>query len=174
MRKQFDALLVLLVVLAAVPALAADRGHDFPRANQGVLPFAPERRDDPRAQPEIEYREGRANGSPTWSATTGTATTRRATSDTGSNSRSRTVASQRAVPRHRYEVVRIDRTLHRFWFPDGFFFDIAGLGLADLRRLVLGLRRRLRDLRRRGPRRLVPASTTSTRAPMSNVRYLGM
>jgi len=90
-----------------------------------VLPFAPERRDDPRAQPEIEYREGRANGSPHvernhWYGHDAPGDLRYRLEQPFAHGR-----FTASGPEHRYEVVRIDRTLHRFWFPDGFFFDIA-------------------------------------------------
>jgi hypothetical protein len=67
MKKPFPAMLCLFVFLAGLPAFAerGDRGHDFPRANQGQLPLPPERRIDPQALPEVEYGEGdRTNNTP--------------------------------------------------------------------------------------------------------------
>ena len=67
MDKQLVAMLGLIVFIAGAPAVAqrVERGRDFPRANQGQLPLAPERRIDPQAQPEVEFREGnRTNSTP--------------------------------------------------------------------------------------------------------------
>jgi len=59
MDKQLVAMLGLILFIAGAPAVAqrVERGRDFPRANQGQLPLAPERRIDPQAQPEVEFRE---------------------------------------------------------------------------------------------------------------------
>ena len=100
MRKQLVAMLGLFDLLAAAPAIAqrGDRGHDFPRANQGQLPLPPEQRIDPQAPGDVRYRVERP------------------------------FAHGRFVsvgPAHRFAVIRIDRDRHRFWFPGGFLFDVA-------------------------------------------------
>jgi len=126
MRKQISVVLILWVCLAGIPALA-QRGdyHDFPRANQGQMPPAPERR-ELGAQPEVEYREhDRINGTPHvernhWYG-----------HDAPNDLRYRLERPfehgrfEEFGPEHRFGVVRIDRDRHRFWFRDGFLFDVA-------------------------------------------------
>jgi len=128
MRKQFVVMLGLFGLLAAVPAIAQrdERGHDFPRANQGQLPLPPERRIDPQTVPEVEIHEGnRVNGTPHvernhWYGHDAPGDVRYRLERPFAPGRFANVG-----PAHRFAVVRIDRDRHRFWFPGGFFFDVA-------------------------------------------------
>jgi hypothetical protein len=127
MRKQFCAVLSLLVLASTVPALAApgERGHDWPRANQGQIPIAPERR-DPRAEPEAERRDfDRWNNSPHvegnhWYGHDAPGDARYRLERPFARGR-----FEHFGPTSRYGVVKIDRNLHRFWFGGGFFFEVA-------------------------------------------------
>jgi hypothetical protein len=127
MRKQLLIMLGLFLLLSALPAFAErGGGHDSPRANQGVVPLPPERRLDPQAQPEVEYREGnRTNNTPHVERN------RWCGHDAPGDPRYRIERPfergrfERVGPAHRYGVVRFDRNLHRFWFVGGYFFDVA-------------------------------------------------
>ena len=126
MRKQISVVLSLWVCLAAIPALAQRGDHpDFPRANHGQLPPAPERR-ELGAQPEVEYREhDRINGTPHvernhWYGHDAPSDLRYRIERPFEHGRFAEFG-----PEHRFGVVRIDRDRHRFWLRDGFFFDVA-------------------------------------------------
>ena len=128
MRKRVCAVLGLLVVMCAAPAFGelGEHGRDWPRANRGLIPIAPERRNDPRAEPEIEIREGnRTNSTPHvernhWYG-----------HDAPGDPRYRLERPfapgrfEHFGPSFRYGVTRIDPALHRFWFAGGGFFEIA-------------------------------------------------
>jgi len=96
-----------------------------PRANQGRIPAPPPKR-EPSAKPETERREGgRVNNTPHvandhWYG------------HDKPNDKRYVMAHpfehghfEHFGPSYRYNVVRIDPNLHRFWLPGGFFFDIA-------------------------------------------------
>jgi len=70
-------------------------GPNTPRANQGHVPVPPPQHES-HAKPEPEHRpNGKING------------------------------SQHLTNDHWHGHVRIDRDHHRFWFPGGFYFEVA-------------------------------------------------
>ena len=124
MSRQLSAVLGLVLFLAALPAFAerGARGQDFPRANQGQIPFPPERRIDPLAKPEVEYREGeRVDSMPHverghWYGHDAPGDRRYRLARPFEHGRFEHVG-----PGYRYAVVRIDRDHHRFWFAESHF-----------------------------------------------------
>ena len=102
-----------------------ERGENAPRANQGRIPAAPQRR-EPHAAPEPERREGgRSNNLPHvnhdhWYG-----------HDKPNDKRYRLGHPfehghfEHFGPTYRYRVERFDRERHIFWFPGGFSFQIA-------------------------------------------------
>jgi hypothetical protein len=99
--------------------------QDQPRANRGRIPAPPVRR-APTAEPESEHREGgRMNNMPHvtndhWYG-----------HDRPNDARYHLDRPflhghfQHVGPAYRYNIVRIDVALHRFWLPGGYFFEIA-------------------------------------------------
>jgi hypothetical protein len=97
--------------------------HNQPRANQGRIPTPPPPR-APRAKPEPERREGRVNNTPHvsndhWYG-----------HDKPNDKRYRLDHPfehgrfEHFGPSYRYNIIRIDPNLHRFWLPSGYFFEI--------------------------------------------------
>jgi len=126
-------LFLILIVALAAPTVHAQRERaarpNTPRANQGHVPPAPPPtpRTRPAAPPLVERDgNGRINGTPhvnhdRWYGRDGLNDARyRAVRNPVQRGR-----FTRFGPGYRYDIVRIDRGLHRFWLPDGFFFDIA-------------------------------------------------
>ena len=127
-------ILILIAVLAlAAPTMQAQREHaaqpNTPRANQGHVPPAPPKVPPakPAAPPPFERdHDGRINGTPHvnhdhWYG-----------NDRPNDPRYRPVHPPaprgrfvRFGPGYRYDIIRIDRGLHRVWVPGGFFFQIA-------------------------------------------------
>jgi len=122
-----------LVLLLAFPAFAqrAEEHHEeheqnVPRANQGRIPPAPPKREDPHAKPEPQRHEnGRVNNTQHvdkdhWYG-----------HDSPNDKRYHFDHPfehghfEHFGPTYRYRVERIDVAHHRFWFPGGFFFDVA-------------------------------------------------
>jgi hypothetical protein len=103
------------------PAPAANQ----PRANQGHIPEAPPQR-APRAKPEVERRPtGHINSTPhvnnnTWYGHAKPNDARFHLDHPWEHGRFEHIG-----PSYRYNIVRIDPNLHRFWLPNGYYFDIA-------------------------------------------------
>jgi hypothetical protein len=142
--KKRVALVVVVAWVLTLPALAqrpeeehgsgAPRGgemqrpaapeHNAPRANQGHVPAAPAKR-PPTAMPEVERKApGRMNNTPH------VANDHWYGHDRPMDPRYRQAHPfehghfEHVGPSFRYNVVRIDLNLHRFWLPGGFFFDV--------------------------------------------------
>jgi hypothetical protein len=96
-----------------------------PRANQGHIPEAPGKR-APRTKPEVERKPtGHINSTPhvnnnTWYGRPRPNDPRYHLDHPFEHGR-----FEHFGPSYRYSVVRIDPNLHRFWLPDGYYFDIA-------------------------------------------------
>jgi len=110
----------------APPAHAAPPSHNPPRANGGRIPPAP----TPRANPG-EGREAE-HVTPQHTNDTPHVSNNHFYGHEAPNDPRFHLAQPFAHghfahfgPSYRYNVLRIDRNLHRFWFPGGFFFDIA-------------------------------------------------
>lgn len=121
----------LLALALVLPAGAQAARHDSrpknpPRANQGHIPPAPSRRAPAAAAPSSERMEGgRVNSMPhvnhdQWFG-----------HDRADDPRYHIAQPftrghfAKVGPSFRYEVVRVDRNLHRLWIPGGSMFDIA-------------------------------------------------
>ena len=133
MNTRLTLTMALLVALPAFSQRAGEtqrpsepqRSAQSPRANQGRIPAPPPQR-AATAQPEPERKEGgRVNSMPHvsndhWYG-----------HDTPNDKRyhlDRPFAHGRFAhsgPSYRYNIVRIDLKLHRFWLPGGFFFEIC-------------------------------------------------
>jgi hypothetical protein len=97
-----------------------------PRANEGRIPPAPAPRANPSAPPVVEHDgQGRTNGTPHvnnnhWYG-----------HDQPNDSRYKLQHPfehghfPKFGPSYRYSILRVDRIHHRFWFPGGYFFDVA-------------------------------------------------
>jgi hypothetical protein len=134
-------LALAIALFATVPAFAQhnepkhdDQRHEQdkhrdknpPRANGGHLPPAPQARNDRQAGREAErFDDGRENHHPhvnndRWYG-----------HERGDDARFRVEHPyehgrfERFGPSYRYRVQRIDRDHHRFWFPGGFYFEVA-------------------------------------------------
>ena len=101
------------------------REANAPRANQGHIPPAPAKR-EPRAAPEPQRHDGgRVNNTPHVSNDHWFGHDK-------PNDKRYVVAHPfehghfgEIGPSHRFRVERFDAANHRFWFPGGFYFDIA-------------------------------------------------
>jgi hypothetical protein len=98
--------------------------HNPPRANQGRIPAPPPQR-APRAKLEPDRRDGgRVNNMPHVS------NDRWYGHDKPNDKRYQLDRPfehgrfERFGPAYRYNIARIDPNLHRFWLPDGYFFEI--------------------------------------------------
>jgi len=125
-----------LALLIAVPSFAqrpeernnerqAQEHRDGPRANQGHIPQAPPPKRDVHAKPEVERHDTRVNSVPHVSNDHWYGHDR-------PNDRRYVVAHpfehghfEHIGASYRYNVLRIDRDHHRFWFPGGFYFEVA-------------------------------------------------
>jgi hypothetical protein len=128
MKARLTFLFVAAVLLALT--MSAQRPSaprpSAPRANGGHIPPPPQPRTDHRAKPEVEHdAAGRTNATPHvnndhWYG-----------HDRPNDARYRIAHPfehghfEKFGPSYRYEIVRIDRDHHRFWFPGGFFFEVA-------------------------------------------------
>jgi hypothetical protein len=124
---------VTLALLISVPAFAqrpeergGQRDHNTPRANQGRVPPPPPKRDNPRAKPEPERHDGgRANSLPHvtndhWYGHDRPDDKRYHVDHAFEHGR-----FDHFGPSYRYRIERFDPDHHRFWFPGGFYFQIA-------------------------------------------------
>jgi len=130
-----------LVLVFALPALAQRAGEaqrpsepraaepqrpaEPPRANQGHVPAPPAQR-EAHAKPETERKPGgRVNNTPHvsndhWYGHDKPNDKRFHLDRPFEHGRFEHFGAS-----YRYRIARIDPNLHRFWLPDGFFFDIA-------------------------------------------------
>jgi len=137
MRSPLVCLCALTAVAAALPvASAQDRERpdrmgeaphaSTPRANQGHVPPPPVARPDRTAPPRPELDErNRINNHPHVSHNEWFGHDR---PDDPRFHLDHPFAHGRLAhfgPIYRYSVVRFDPMLHRFWFPGGFFFEVA-------------------------------------------------
>jgi hypothetical protein len=128
MKTRFALTLVLILVTAlAVPTQGggAQRAN-APRANQGHIPPPPPARNNHQAGPVIERDGGgRVNSTPHVN------NNRWYGHDRPNDPRYHLAKPfehghfEKFGPSYRYEIVRIDRDHRRFWFPGGFFFEVA-------------------------------------------------
>jgi hypothetical protein len=130
-----------LAVLVSIPAFAqrpeergGQRGGEqgqhrdahTPRANQGRVPPPPPKRDDRRAKPEPERHDGgRVNSVPHvsndhWYGHDRPDDRRYRVDHPFERGR-----FEHFGPSYRYRIERFDPDHHRFWFPGGFWFQIA-------------------------------------------------
>jgi len=106
-------------------AAEPQRPAEPPRANQGHVPAPPAQR-APGAKPEPERRDGgRVNNTPHvsndhWYGHDKPNDKRFHLDHPFEHGR-----FEHFGPSYRYRIDRIDRDHHRFWFPGGFFFEIA-------------------------------------------------
>jgi len=100
--------------------------HNPPRANQGHLPPPPPARNDRHAAPEAEHHDAvHINGSQHvnndhWYGHDRPDDRRFHMDHPFAHGR-----FEHFGPSFRYSIIRIDRDHHRFWFPGGFFFEVA-------------------------------------------------
>ena len=98
--------------------------HNAPRANEGHIPQPPAHR-QPTAKPEAERKQGRVNDMPHvnnghWYG-----------HDRPNDNRYHVERPfehghfEHFGPSYRYNVIRVDRDLHRVWLPGGYWFEIA-------------------------------------------------
>jgi len=122
-------LVVVGITLALASAVAQRHGEgpraNPPRSNSGRIPAAPQRR-APEASPEEERSTtGHVNSTPHvrndyWYGHDAPNDTRYHFARPFEHGR-----FGHTGPSYRYNVVRIDTALHRFWLPGGFYFDVA-------------------------------------------------
>ncbi len=116
--------LVLVMILGLASAMAQRTG-EAPRSNNGQIPAqAPKR--ELSAKPEVERSpSGHVNSTPH------VRNNRWYGHDSPNDKRYRLNRPfehgrfEHFGPSYRYNIVRIDPNLRRFWLPGGFFFDIA-------------------------------------------------
>ncbi len=138
MKNRFTVMLCV-AFLMALPAFAQQHGEAehgqppakpsspaTPRANQGHPPPAPSARTNPRTKQEAEHYDAKhTNNTPHvnndhWYG-----------HDQPNDARYRIAKPfehghfDHVGASYRYNVVKIDRDHHRFWFPGGFYFEVA-------------------------------------------------
>jgi len=136
MRNYLSPALVVALFLA-VPAFAqhqepkqeAPKHQEHanpPRANGGKIPPAPEHRTDPAAAREThKFEDGRTSDRPHVSNNHWYG--HEAPNDARFHIDHPFAHGHFAHfgPSYRYRVLRVDLNLHRFWFPGGFYFEVA-------------------------------------------------
>ena len=120
----------LLVVLPASAQRGRYGGHPTranpPRANQGVIPPAPQARGDPNEPRQAEHlATGHVNDTPhgshnQWFGHEGRADARFHVDRPFAHGRFAPLG-----PGYRHSILRVDAHLHRLWIPGGAFFDVA-------------------------------------------------
>lgn len=120
----------LLVVLPASAQRGRHGGHPTrtnpPRANQGVIPPAPQARGDPNEPRQAEHlATGHVNDTPhvshnQWFGHEGRADARFHVDRPFAHGRFAPLG-----PGYRHSILRVDAHLHRLWIPGGAFFDVA-------------------------------------------------
>ena len=137
MRKRLGLVLALAAVVAFGAYAQHGGGHggarggggqraNPPRANGGHIPAAPQARQDQHVEREVERdKGGHVNEVPHvrndhWYGHEAPGDQRFHIDHPFEHGR-----FEHFGPSYRYRVTRIDRDHHRFWFPGGFFFEIA-------------------------------------------------
>jgi len=133
-------LALAIALFAAVPAFAqrsepqrAAEPHaatphvdkNPPRANGGHIPPAPERREPSAVKETHKFEDGRASDRPHvsnnhWYGHEAPNDARFHVDHPFEHGR-----FAHFGPSYRYRVLRVDLAAHRFWFPGGFFFEVA-------------------------------------------------
>jgi hypothetical protein len=126
----FASVLILSTAfMLARPGTAQRRGQQSnirPRANQGHIPPAPPARSNPSEHRQAEHLStGHVNDTPhvnhdQWYGHEQPNDPRFHLDHPFPNGR-----FAHFGPAFRYQIIRIDPNLHRFWLPDGFFFEVA-------------------------------------------------
>lgn len=117
---------VFLPAQSGVPKRGGKQAHNPPRANQGRIPKAPPARSYLGEQPQMEHLPtGHVNDMPhvnhdQWFGHHPPNDARFHLDQPFPHGR-----FAHFGPTFRYQVNRIDPNLHRFWFPGGFYFDVA-------------------------------------------------
>jgi len=125
-RLAFMLALVSLTVLSLSAQRSGAPRVSAPRANAGRIPTPPPARSNPRAKPDIERsRDNAVNSTPHvnndhWYGHDRPNDPHYRVGQPFEHGR-----FAQSGPSYRYGVLRIDREHHRFWFPGGFFFDVA-------------------------------------------------
>jgi len=125
MRTRLAFAMILALGCAMAQHRATTPHTNPPRANQGHIPPAPAKR-EPRAAPEAERSTtGHVNSTPhvrndRWYGHDSPNDARYALQRPFDHGRFANVG-----PGYRYNIVRFDAGLHRFWLPGGFYFEIA-------------------------------------------------
>ena len=105
---------------------AEEHGQNAPRANQGLFPPPPPKRDSPHAKPEVERNyKGHINqtqhvNNDHWYGHDRPDDKRFHLDRPFEHGR-----FEHFGPTYRYRVERFDRDRHRFWFAGGFGFEVA-------------------------------------------------
>lgn len=133
MKPQMILVLALFLVVPVAraqrpeaPRAEAPHGTFAPRANQGHIPPPPPHRDNPKAKPEVERRpNGKVNetqhvNNDHWYGHDSPNDKRFHLDHPFEHGRFEHIG-----PSFRYHIERIDRDHHRFWFPGGFWFEVA-------------------------------------------------
>ena len=120
------ALAMSIPALAQHPEAHPQQSHENVHANQGHVPQAAPPKRDNHAKPEVEKHDGgRVNSVPhvnndKWYG------------HDAPNDKRYVIARpyehghfEHFGPQYRYHVERFDRDQHRFWFPGGFYFEVA-------------------------------------------------
>jgi len=133
--RLFGLVLILSTAFLLARPGAAQRGgrpehtppaHNPPRANQGRIPPAPPARSNPGEQRRTEHMPtGHVNDTPhvnhdQWFGHEQPNDARFHLDHPFPHGR-----FAHFGPTFRYQVIRFDPNLHRFWFPGGFFFEVA-------------------------------------------------
>ncbi len=133
----FASVLILFTAFLWTPSAMAQKGARMtqrgghtaqirPRANQGHIPKAPAARSNPAEQRQTEHLPtGHVNDMPhvnhdQWFGHEQPNDPRFHLDNPFPQGR-----FAHSGPNFRYQVNRVDPVLHRFWFPGGFFFDVA-------------------------------------------------
>ena len=118
---------VALAFLIAIPIFAqrSEEHDEGPRGNHGRIPKGPPPKREIHAKPEVERHEGRVNSVPHvnndhWYGHDRPNDKRYLIAHPFEHGHFEHIGAS-----YRYRVERFDRDHHRFWFPGGFYFEVA-------------------------------------------------
>jgi len=118
---------VALAFLIAIPIFAqrSEEHDEGPRGNHGRIPEGPPPKREIHAKPEVERHEGRVNSVPHvnndhWYGHDRPNDKRYLIAHPFEHGHFEHIGAS-----YRYRVERFDRDHHRFWFPGGFYFEVA-------------------------------------------------